>query len=678
MVATALLKFTQGTHAGSPGCALIVSPGVAVTIENTNNAGVQSYRIELLYAPPGTSQQILPGVQSPTILAQGNGVPSATITPEADYYGCYRVRLTVWAGASYTGQSDVDIRNIAVPTPNNKFIKPPYQRFPDPLPVTGEGRTGEKPEELNFESLRWGWSGPEYYTGSYPFRLLNATIDYLDDVATTGSLVSASTKGTVSAFYEEGYPHVLVSDGETAGGVWSKLDYSTANYLFSAAALPPSKIYSGGATAGQLLSWNGTAWSPVDAPSTVPTLVTSEDQGGVYYFPTEGYPHMLVSDGETYGGVWSKMTNTLADGLFADAALPLSKIYGGGATSGQMLSWSGTAWSPVDAPAGSLVDGEYDGIVSYFPTAGYPHVLVSDGETYGGVWSKISYEVAADLIDNNAIAPSAIASGGASYGQVLTWDGSYWSSSYAPEELINGTDTGQLAFWSQTDGYWKTTEYYPGTYYVPSWTGTDWDFVSPSTFAPPLVSYTYDGIANYFPEASYYLFGSDGSTYGGVWVRNIDSFLDYKGLSVDRLYGEYDRRVLSAYDGYGEWVDTLREIKNVTFISEYNIGSSGSSKAIDWENGSRQRITINAATVTLSFDNAPSGCSTLVLRVIQDATGGRSITWPTNTRAASGTVSVGTTAGRSSIIYIHWDGTNYYVVASAVNIPDTQATTTLV
>ena len=59
--AVALLTFSQGLRVGSPGQALIVVDGAPVTITNAGNSGVQSFLIELLYAPPSSSQQITPG-----------------------------------------------------------------------------------------------------------------------------------------------------------------------------------------------------------------------------------------------------------------------------------------------------------------------------------------------------------------------------------------------------------------------------------------------------------------------------------------------------------------------------------------------------------------------------------------------------------------------------------------
>src|SRR5690606_31763004 len=112
--------------------------------------------------PPGSSFEQAPG--TPLLLAENaaDGTPTVDLTPEDLFYGCYRIRLTVWEAAGFTGAADIDIRNIATPTPNKNFILSPFQKLPDPLPLLGTGNLGEKPHELNFEGQSWGWAGGDY------------------------------------------------------------------------------------------------------------------------------------------------------------------------------------------------------------------------------------------------------------------------------------------------------------------------------------------------------------------------------------------------------------------------------------------------------------------------------------------------------------------------------------
>lgn len=156
MAATALIKLTQGASIAN-GEALSGTTGTTVTVENVNNTDVQSWRIEMLYAPsaPTPNPTYTPTPGSPLLLAEnaGTGTPTATFLPDNFVYGCYRLRLTVYSGPSYSGSFDVDIRNFGVPLPNQGLILPPYQRNPDPLPLQ------LKPDELNFSGGLFGWTG---------------------------------------------------------------------------------------------------------------------------------------------------------------------------------------------------------------------------------------------------------------------------------------------------------------------------------------------------------------------------------------------------------------------------------------------------------------------------------------------------------------------------------------
>lgn len=205
MPATALLKFSQGLSIGADGEAFIASTGTAVVIENSDNTDVGSWRIELLYGPPGSSFEQVPG--TPAVLAQASSnTPTINLTPEALFYGCYRIRLSVWDLAGFSGTPNVDIRNVAVPTPNKNLILSPFQKLPDPLPLLGTGEPGEKPHELNFEGQSWGWAGGDYNGTTVDFRLINDALLELDSLTGGDGAISVQT-------FTGAGPHALVGIG---------------------------------------------------------------------------------------------------------------------------------------------------------------------------------------------------------------------------------------------------------------------------------------------------------------------------------------------------------------------------------------------------------------------------------------------------------------------------------
>jgi len=92
-------------------------------------------------------------------------------------------------------------------------------------------------------------------------------------------------------------------------------------------------------------------------------------------------------------------------------------------------------------------------------------------------------------------------------------------------------------------------------------------------------------------------------------------------------------------------------------------GSVGTT-TIDWTKGNKAKFTFGAGNETLEFTNPPGSCS-LTLVVIQDGTGGRTITWPAGIKWVGGNAPTLTTdANAIDIITFFYDGSTYYGVAS--------------
>ncbi len=110
---------------------------------------------------------------------------------------------------------------------------------------------------------------------------------------------------------------------------------NTANALIPTATIAPSQITGGGATAGQILKWNGSAWAPASAgSSTVP--LTQLEQGSA-----------------TTGQIIKWNGTSWAPANDGPATITASQISQSGATTGQVLKWNGTAWAPAKDSAGT-------------------------------------------------------------------------------------------------------------------------------------------------------------------------------------------------------------------------------------------------------------------------------------------------------------------------------------
>ena len=110
----------------------------------------------------------------------------------------------------------------------------------------------------------------------------------------------------------------------------------------------------------------------------------------------------------------------------------------------------------------------------------------------------------------------------------------------------------------------------------------------------------------------------------------------------------------------------IREAKTVTAYAEYDNGNSGTSKSITLTNGQFQKLTLTG-NCTLSFTSMASYPypTRYQLKLIQDATGNRTVTWNVSgLKWAGGTEpTLSTAAGAIDIITIYFDGTYFYATA---------------
>jgi hypothetical protein len=149
MAVTALITFDQG-GAGTPGEAFEGAVSAPVTVTNTVNTGVVSWTITMVDCPSDSTYYPCPNVLGTAV----SGTPSAIFTP--DNPGSYRIQLELVG--SVPTDTDTDIRNFGARNPRG-FIFPPFQKFPDPLPLVGSGLPGEKPDESNYSGFVRGWAG---------------------------------------------------------------------------------------------------------------------------------------------------------------------------------------------------------------------------------------------------------------------------------------------------------------------------------------------------------------------------------------------------------------------------------------------------------------------------------------------------------------------------------------
>ena len=87
---------------------------------------------------------------------------------------------------------------------------------------------------------------------------------------------------------------------------------------------------------------------------------------------------------------------------------------------------------------------------------------------------------------------------------------------------------------------------------------------------------------------------------------------------------------------------------------------------IDWKLGNKFAFTFGAFNEIFTF-TAPTKPGNFLLKLVQDATGSRTATWPATVKWPGGTAPTLTTtaATGTDIISLYWDGTNYFGTSSA-------------
>jgi hypothetical protein len=152
----------------------------------------------------------------------------------------------------------------------------------------------------------------------------------------------------------------------------------------------------------------------------------------------------------------------------------------------------------------------------------------------------------------------------------------------------------------------------------------------------------------------------------GLEVQMTGSISPFMISSVATLDGDYLVVTSAGNVGIGSALPrTKLEIGNSAgFSSEYDNGNSGASKTINWINGNKQRITLTAATVTLTL-TSPNVVGNFLLTIIQDGTGGRTISWPASVKWPNGVApTLSTAAGAMDVVTFYYNGSNYLGCAS--------------
>jgi hypothetical protein len=159
------------------------------------------------------------------------------------------------------------------------------------------------------------------------------------------------------------------------------------------------------------------------------------------------------------------------------------------------------------------------------------------------------------------------------------------------------------------------------------------------------INTTVPGVALNIPQGQVLFVYGDGTSFHDLTV--VASLAGTATGNIDMNNFQFDRPAIKRY-------------KEVFFDN----GTTGGAITADYNNGNCQRFTLNANS-TLAVSNFPSAgafSGSMTIKFIQDATGGRTMTWPASFKFPSGSsnvLSVGANAVDIITIYTDDDGTTY-------------------
>ena len=128
------------------------------------------------------------------------------------------------------------------------------------------------------------------------------------------------------------------------------------------------------------------------------------------------------------------------------------------------------------------------------------------------------------------------------------------------------------------------------------------------------------------------------------------------GSGISAIYEDATPTLGGDLDAYGHAATNFGVI---AFGTEFVNSDSGAIATISWDSGQKQYIKLTDSCV-INFE-APPGVGNYLLRLEQDATGGREVTWdPSILWAGDFTPEMSTTGGLSDIASFYYNGSTYF------------------
>lgn len=363
-------------------------------------------------------------VRSPELAGSGTTADPVYLAQQGATSG----QVLKWNGTSWSPATDNGLSTVSVRSPE----------------LAGSGTTAD-PIVLAQQGAVSGqvlkWNGTSWSPGQ-------------DERGLTSVVVSAPLTGNGTTES----PITMPQANANTNGYLTSTDWTTFNNKLSAVSVTarlsgngttanPLDIAQQGATSGQALKWNGSAWAPADDEGGSSLTDATLDGDG-----TSGDVLKIAQQGATGGQVlkWNGSTWLPSDdnsGLTSVSVTPRLtgngtsanplEIAQQGATSGQALKWNGSTWSPAN-DNGGLSSVSVNVPITGDGTSANPLTMAQANATTSGYLSSGDWNTFNNKLSSVAVTlrltgngttstPLDIAQQGASSGQVLKWNGTAWS-----------------------------------------------------------------------------------------------------------------------------------------------------------------------------------------------------------------------------------------------------------
>lgn len=236
---------------------------------------------------------------------------------------------------------------------------------------------------------------------------------------------------------------------------------------------------------------------------------------------------------------------------------------------------------------------------------------------------------------------------------VLDVDANLWGTGTLAQRPGSGDNVGDI--YIVQDGGAS-----PPLYRIDVWNGSAWVAATtkgPSGGSTDNAVVRFDGTSGTILNNSVVTIDDSGNLTG-VGTINGATIPTLSGPMADVLtrWSEAESNTLQ---GSGIGLNDSDQLTSITTASFVDVALGIPPTTVDW-NLSASQWGLLSGNTTLTFTAPPAG-TRVMLRVIQDRTGSRTVTWPSTVRWLGGSApTLSTTAGDVDIVTFFWDGYTYW------------------